>query len=65
MEESIIIEVMSVDKYLETLQGCKALEERDVKIVYEKVQAAANLGQGNPDEGAQCQRNSISCDGVW
>lgn len=32
---------MSVDKYLETLQGCKALEERDVKIVYEKVQQGA------------------------
>jgi hypothetical protein len=53
-----------MDKYLETLHTCKTLDERDVKVVYEKVHCANNLGQGNPNERNQCKGDPFASDGL-
>ena len=37
MEEYYILKYMNIDKYIEILQSGKALEEKDVRIVCEKV----------------------------
>lgn len=34
---------MSMDRYLDTLQQCKNLEEKDVKLICEKVHPLAQL----------------------
>lgn len=46
---------MNIDKYLETLQGCKALDEKDVRIVCEKVDFGLSSGQRDLHEGTECQ----------
>lgn len=35
---------MNIDKYLETLRECKPLDERDVRLLCEKVESRVILG---------------------